>query len=168
MALRDLRRSTELELLCDDGGPLENEIHGSLSWDSLVLSLRDYFKRTGFRAYVSINSAVFYPGARDPLGPDVFVVNGGAYHRQAYWYVEAEGGLYPTLIIEMLSPSTEKHDRCPSCESATLVSATERYVCFTCGQERDELWQCPRCGGPMEDADDVICSGCMSDLLQKE
>jgi Uma2 family endonuclease len=50
-------------------------------------------------------------GRRTYRGPDVFVVRGidGSYPRQE-WVVWMEGGRYPDLIIELLSPSTRAKD----------------------------------------------------------
>jgi len=144
MALRDLRPATELELLCDDGVPLENAAHGVNAWSSLVLPLRDYFKRIGFRAFVSSNSAIFYPGEKNPLGPDVYVVNGGEDRGQGYWYVEAEGNLYPTLIIEMLSQSTEEHDRGYKMRIYQDVFRTPDYFLFESSTGGVECYQLKR------------------------
>ncbi len=111
MALKGAALPTYQELLFDDGVPLENAMHGQLSWNYLVRPLQVYFQRIGFRAFVSSNSAVHYAVGVDPVGPDVYVVNGGEDHGEPGWVSWLGNGLLPTLIIEMLSPSTEHADR---------------------------------------------------------
>ncbi|MBM3463165.1 MAG: Uma2 family endonuclease [Armatimonadetes bacterium] len=91
--------------------PMENQVHGTLSWDDLVLPLRTWQRRTGWSAFIGCNSPVAYERGVDALGPDVYVVNGGVDRGQEGWVPWREGGLTPTLVIEMLSPSTEAEDR---------------------------------------------------------
>jgi Uma2 family endonuclease len=118
------------DLLYDEGAPVENQVHSTLSWDDLVLPLRAYFKRTGFLAYVGSNSPVAYEPGKDALGPDVYVVNGGIERGQEGWVPWKEGGLAPSLIIEMLSPSTAARDRGEKMQIYRDVFKTPDYFLF--------------------------------------
>jgi len=130
MALKNAAFSDERELLYEDGVPLENEIHGTISWDDLVLPLRTYLKRIGFRAFVCSNAPVAWKRGVDAIGPDVCVANGGENHAQEGWVPWLEGGLYPTLIIEMLSKSTESRDRDEKMQIYRDVFKTPDYFLF--------------------------------------
>lgn len=130
MALKNAALSDERELLYEDGVPLENETHGTMAWDDLVLPLRAYLKQVGLRAFVGSNSPVAWKRGADALGPDVYVVNGGEHRGQEGWVPWREGGLCPTLIIEILSKSTEKRDRGEKMQIYRDVFKTPDYFLF--------------------------------------
>lgn len=90
---------------------MDSHVHGVMSWGDLVFPLRTWMARTGFVAFVGSNSPVAYARKVEALGPDVYVVNGGRDRGQVGWVPWLEGGLTPSLVIEMLSPSTEGRDR---------------------------------------------------------
>lgn len=77
----------------------------------LIHPLREYLKRMGTPGYVSGDSFVYYDPDRPPVGPDYYVVRGGAQRGQTKWVVWEEQWLMPTTVIEFLSPSTETRDR---------------------------------------------------------
>jgi len=109
MALKNSPLPPEPDLLYE--ASVENRVHCFIAWDDLVLPLEAYFKRTGFRAVVGSNNPVAYEPNVYALGPDLWVVNGGEDRGQEGWVPWKEGGLMPTLILEMLSPTTEHRDR---------------------------------------------------------
>lgn len=89
---------------------MESDIHCDQARLYLIEPLRRHFEETGFVAWVSGNSFVYYSGG-SAVGPDMYVVNGGIPRGQEKWVVWEEGGLMPTLIVELVSPSTEHVDR---------------------------------------------------------
>ncbi|MFQ5593432.1 MAG: Uma2 family endonuclease [Anaerolineae bacterium] len=129
--LADLEALTQ-QLPEDDGRPMETRRHHS-QMDLLIRSLehawRDrqdycvggnqfvYYSTAQAQAVIREVSAEMGegeappPGTRAYRGPDFFVVRGidGSYLRQK-WVTWMEGGRYPDLIIELLSPSTRAKD----------------------------------------------------------
>jgi Uma2 family endonuclease len=78
----------------------------SLEW--LWQDRNDYFAAANLSIYYSPNQKK----SSDFRGPDFFVVLGT--ERRLYrksWVVWGEGGKYPDVIVEILSPSTAKIDR---------------------------------------------------------
>ena len=115
MALEDTTRlPSGRDLPSSDGVPMESDRHADQARQYLIQPLRRHFEETGFVAWVSGNSFVYYPGKGSraaSLGPDMYVVNGGVPRGQEMWVTWEEGGLLPTLIVELVSPSTVRHDR---------------------------------------------------------
>lgn len=102
----------EDELPCDDGEPMETEIH----WKQMTLlraSLEHaWAERTDF--YVGGNMFLYYSEIQtkknDFRGPDVFVVLDTIRRVRKSWVVwQEERG--PDVVIEITSPTTEKVDR---------------------------------------------------------
>ena len=94
---------------------MESQRHVDQASLFLIDPLRRYFRDIGFVAWVGGNSFVYFPRegrtTASCVGPDVYVVNGGIPRGQEKWVSWEEGDLLPTLIIELVSPSTEKEDR---------------------------------------------------------
>jgi Uma2 family endonuclease len=64
-------------------------------------------------------------------GPDVFVVQGvDATRERRSWVVWEEGGRYPDLIIELLSPSTARSDLTVKKDVYEKVFHTREYYCW--------------------------------------
>lgn len=64
-------------------------------------------------------------------GPDVFVVlNVDRQHERKSWVVWQEGGRYPNVIIELLSPSTAQIDLTVKKELYEQVFRTPEYFCW--------------------------------------
>jgi len=124
------QRQIDQDLIYEDGEPMENAHHGTLAWDDLVLPLRAWLRRTGFQAFVGSNSPVGYERGVPALGPDLYVVNGGVDHGQEGWASWREGGLTPTLAVEMLCPSTEARDRGEKMRIYRDVLKTTDYFLF--------------------------------------
>ena len=104
--------------LWSDEPPLESDLHRE-QIDSLIRLIRWLFRLGSDRArsdvYVAGNLTVYYsPNQKKSeffRGPDVFVVLGTDPMPRRSWTVWHEGGLYPNLIVELLSPSTAEVDR---------------------------------------------------------
>lgn len=124
----------EIELITEDGEPLESGWHRS----EINLLIETYRYHMGDRTdyYVGGNMFIYYSleQARrlDYRGPDFFVVLDvdGSYSRDA-WVVWKEGGCYPNVIIELLSPSTEKQDLTTKKDLYERVFRTPEYFCYS-------------------------------------
>ena len=99
----------DIELPYEDGEPLESHWHRlqiNLFGDMLDQSWQgrtDFFAGGNMFVYYSLEQA----RNRDYKGPDFFVVKGVDRSRQRRsWIVWQEGGRYPDVIIELLSPTT--------------------------------------------------------------
>lgn len=130
MVLKHEAAPAQQDLLYEEGVPVENRLHAQMCWEDLVVPLEAFFKRTGFRAVVGSNSPVAWQRGIDAVGPDVYVVNGGEDRGQEGWVPWLEGGLCPTLIVEMLSPSTEHRDRGEKMRIYRDVFKTPDYFLF--------------------------------------
>jgi len=102
------------DLIFDDGVPLESKRHRiamNVLIDSAMAALSDRPN-----SFVGGNTFVYYSQDqamnRDFRGPDFFVALDvdGDRERQG-WVTWQEGGRYPDLIVELLSPSTATVDR---------------------------------------------------------
>ncbi|MBD2021700.1 Uma2 family endonuclease [Leptolyngbya sp. FACHB-36] len=102
------------DLIFDDGEPLETNRHRhavNVLIDSALTALEsrsDVFVGGNMFVYYSRDQAM----NRDFRGPDVFVALDvdGSRERQG-WVTWEEGGRYPDVIIELLSPSTAAVDK---------------------------------------------------------
>jgi Uma2 family endonuclease len=110
--------------------PVESQWHATIAWNDLVLPLREWGRRNNFPLFVGSDSPVMYKRGVYAIGPDVYVVNGGVDRGQEGWVPWHEGGLMPTLIIEMLSPSTETRDRVEKLEIYRDMFRTPDYFLF--------------------------------------
>jgi Uma2 family endonuclease len=131
------------ELVLDDGEPLETEWH-TLEFPLLRELIRQAMVeqgRTDF--YVGANMFVYYSveqawevaeevtkggEQRAFRGPDVFWVGGVDPERERkVWIAWEEGGRLPDVIVELLSPSTEKKDRTEKRDLYAQVFRTAEY-----------------------------------------
>jgi Uma2 family endonuclease len=101
------------DLIFDDGEPLESNRH-RIAMNTLIASIHEALtSRQDF--FVGGNMFVYYSleqiKNRDFRGPDVFVALDveGSKERQG-WVLWEEGGKYPDVIIELMSPSTAAVD----------------------------------------------------------
>lgn len=122
-----------LELPTKDGIPLESQWH----YEEIGLmagSLRHQWRdRTDF--YCGGNMFIYYSleqaRNRDYRGPDFYVVLDvdGSYMRGA-WVVWEEGGRYPNLIVELLSPGTAQGDKTTKKALYEQTFRTPEYYCY--------------------------------------
>ena len=121
-----------MELPTEDGEPLESSWHRAeinLLIETIGVHWRerqDFYAGGNMFVYYSLEQA----RERKYRGPDVFVVLGvdGSYARKA-WVVWEEGGKYPDVIIELLSPSTAKKDLTTKKDLYEQIFRTPEYFC---------------------------------------
>lgn len=138
----------QLDLPVEDGVPLESAWHRA-EINLLIESIRYHWRdRSDF--YTGGNMFVYYstdqalavkrevdadvvppPDRGAYRGPDFFVVKGvdGTRERET-WVAWEEGGHYPDLIVELLSPSTAKTDLTKKKELYEQVFHTSEYYCY--------------------------------------
>jgi len=121
------------DLIFDDGVPLESNRH-RIAMNALIdayhefrADARDYFAGGNMFVYYSTNQV----RNQDFRGPDFFVVLNvdGQKSRQG-WVVWEEGGRYPDVIVELLSPSTESVDRKEKKDLYEQVFKTRNYFIY--------------------------------------
>ncbi len=96
-----------------DEPPLETDLH--LRQIILLLQCLDWQWQNRNDFYAAGNLTIYYSERRrkseDFRGPDFFVVLGTERKPRRSWVVWQEDGLYPNIIIELLSKSTATVDR---------------------------------------------------------
>src|SRR5262245_39125585 len=102
---------------------------------SLLLASLTYWWRERTDFYVGGNMFLYYSEEqarnKDYRGPDFFYVDGvNRYPPRPYWAVWLEGGRYPNLIMELLSPSTAELDRTTKKRLYEKTFRNPEYVCF--------------------------------------
>ena len=120
-------------LIFDDGEPLESNRH-RIAMNLLIRSLpqamgdrNDYFTGGNMFVYYSRSQAM----NRDFRGPDFFVaLDVDAERERQGWVVWEEGGRYPDVIVELLSPSTAAVDRAVKKQLYERVFRTSDYFIF--------------------------------------
>ena len=99
--------------LWSDEPPLESDLH--LQQIIILLSCLELLWRERSDYYASGNLTIYYNAEqlkkRDFCGPDFFVVLDTEKRPRKSWVVWGEGGKYPNVIVEILSPSTANIDR---------------------------------------------------------
>jgi Uma2 family endonuclease len=99
--------------LWSDEPPLESDFHRDQI--DLLIRILKWWWRDRPDVYISGNLTVYYNQdqlkSRDFRGPDFFVVLGTEKRDRRSWVVWGENGLYPNLILEILSSSTKRVDK---------------------------------------------------------
>lgn len=94
----------------------EPEMESSLHYAQLALlvSCLEWLWRDRNDFFIGANLTIYFSREqlkkRDFRGPDFFLVNQTERRPRKSWVVWEEGGQYPDLIIELLSPATAKTD----------------------------------------------------------
>lgn len=118
--------------LLSDEPPLESDLH--LQQMVLLLDCLHWWWRDRTDFYAAGNLTVYFsPRQRkseDFRGPDFFVVLGTERKPRKSWVVWHEGGLYPHVIVEILSQSTAETDRGLKKEIYRQVFRTPDYFWF--------------------------------------
>jgi Uma2 family endonuclease len=130
----------QVELLEEDGEPLESPWH--FAQIGLLLALLTWRWRERNDFYVGGNMFLYYSVQQarnsDYRGPDFFYVKGvNRLPVRPYWAVWEEGGRYPTVIVELLSPDTAKVDRTIKKDLYEQTFRTTEY--FLCEPEVSAL-----------------------------
>ncbi len=120
-------------LISEDGVPLESDWH--LLEIGLLVRLahvwfadrKDFFAGGNMFIYFNWEHA----RDRDFRGPDFFFVWGASpMPLRPYWAVWKEGGKYPNVIIELLSPSTAEEDLTVKKDVYEQTFRTPEYYCY--------------------------------------
>lgn len=118
--------------LYSDEPPLESDLH--LQQIILLLQCLEYLWRDRADFYATGNSTIYFNPdrikSRDFRGPDFFVVLETERKSRKSWVVWAEGGKYPNVIVEILSPSTAKVDRTTKKQLYQDIFRTPDYFWF--------------------------------------
>src|SRR5579859_1384828 len=118
----------------NDGVPMESPWH----FGNANLLLASYVAARGGQRedyFIGANMFVYYSVDQvrtlDYRGPDLFIVTGVDGHRpRRSWIVWEGGGHYPTVIFELLSPSTEREDLTTKKRLYAEVFRTPEYFCI--------------------------------------
>lgn len=123
----------KVELIETDGQNMDSDWH-RLNIELLLASIRFHFRERN-DYYAAGNSFIYYSQKqvrnRDFKGPDFFVVRGASREPiRDYWVVWEEDGLYPNVIIELLSPTTANEDLSTKKRIYEQTFRTPNYYCF--------------------------------------
>jgi Uma2 family endonuclease len=131
-------------LISEDGVPLESD------WHAVEIGLlrelvhqqfagrRDFF--AGGNMFLYFNDKQLRD--RDYRGPDFFFVwDVSPKPLRPYWAIWKEGGRYPNLIIELLSPSTAVEDRTTKKDIYEQIFRTPEYFCYDPDERLLQGWR---------------------------
>jgi Uma2 family endonuclease len=121
------------DLPYEDGKPMDSPLHRAQMELLIDCTLTRWHDRTDF--YCGGDMFVHYSPERarnrDFRGPDFFVVLGTELNRpRLYWAPWDEGGLYPNVIVELLSPTTAVEDRTTKFEIYERIFRTSEYFLY--------------------------------------
>lgn len=133
------------DLPYDDGEPMESPWHVG----SGPLLKAGYIAACGGQMvdfYVGVNMFVYYSWKQvrnsEYKGPDVyFVKDVDGTRPRLYWAIWDEDGRYPDVLIELLSPTTEKEDLGPKKELYDQRFRAVEYFCIAPQVERMYGWR---------------------------
>ena len=118
--------------LWSDEPPLESDLHRQQI--DLLIRLLYWFWRERNDFYASGNLTIYYSPnqlkSEDFRGPDFFVVLGTEKKDRKSWVVWQENGLYPHVIVEILSKTTAKTDKVLKKEIYQNTFRTPDYFWF--------------------------------------
>ncbi len=131
-------------LLYDDGVPLESNWHASQI--PFLIEMIHWHRRGRRDFFAGGNMFVYYNVEQtrtlDYRGPDFFLVNQAAHRpERKYWAIWDEGGRYPDLIIELMSPTTKKIDLKTKFDIYEQVFATREYVAYDPATREINAWR---------------------------
>jgi Uma2 family endonuclease len=134
----------KVKLIESDGIPLETDWH--VLEIGLLRDLVTYWFRDRTDYYAGGNMFIYYSEEqarnKDYRGPDFFYVDGVSLTPlRPYWAVWLEGGRYPDLIIELLSPTTAKIDRTTKKKLYERTFRTYEYFCYDPDTQKLEGWR---------------------------
>ena len=116
-----------------DGVPLETPWHYAQIGLLIAMLYCRFRGRTDF--YAGGNMFIYYSREqamnRDYRGPDFFFVNDvdGTRPRR-FWAVWQEGGRFPDVIVELLSPTTAQEDRTTKRRIYERIFGTNEYILY--------------------------------------
>jgi Uma2 family endonuclease len=131
-------------LISDDGVPMDSDWHRIEICLLVELVGQQFATRNDFFAggdmfiYFSEEQA----RNRDFRGPDFFFVWGASpMPLRPYWAIWKEGGRYPDVIVELLSPSTEEEDRTTKKDVYEKTFRTSEYYLYEPDEKKLEGWR---------------------------
>ncbi len=134
----------QVQLVETDGIPLESHWH--VLQIALLIELLAYWFRGRDDYYVGGNMFIYFSEEqarnRDYRGPDFFYVAGvNRLPLRPYWAVWQEGGRYPDVIIELLSPTAAKADRTTKKALYERTFRTSEYYCYDPDTQQLDGWR---------------------------
>ena len=118
--------------LYSDEPPVETDLH--LRQIILLLQCLEWWWRDRSNFFASGNITIYYSlrqkKSEDFRGPDFFVVLDTEKRSRKSWVVWEEGGKYPHIIVEILSPKTAKTDRETKKQIYQDIFRTPNYFWF--------------------------------------
>lgn len=128
------------ELVYEDGIPLDNALH-RIEMTLMIDLIRHVMASRGRKDYYTGGDMFVYYSpaqARDVAsgrpyfrGPDWFLVDGAEPREgRKAWVIWEEGGRLPDIILELISPSTEKIDRNDKMKLYSRVFRTPEYYLY--------------------------------------
>jgi Uma2 family endonuclease len=133
-----------LELPYEDGENLESNWHRLQI--SLLVDIIEWHRHGQTDFFVGGNMFIHFSEAqvrnKDFRGPDFFLVN-DVSHRQdrLYWAIWEEGGRYPDLIVELMSPTTRDVDLTVKFQVYEKTFATREYVAYDPETSEIKAWR---------------------------
>lgn len=134
----------KVELVADDGEPMESGWH--VYCMLLLIEVASYHFRQRQDVFAAGNQFIYFNEEqarnRDFRGPDFYLVLGT--HKEPlrpYWCVWEEGGKYPDLIIELLSPSTARTDRTVKKDVYEQTFRTPNFYCYDPATQTLQGWE---------------------------
>lgn len=130
----------EIDLPDEDGEPLESSWHRAQI--NLLIEIINYRWRERNDFFAAGNMFIYYSFQQirtgSYKGPDFFLVRGvDSGHSRPKWVVWDEGGRYPDVIVELMSPSTRQEDLGHKKALYEQVFKTRDYFCYD--PETEEL-----------------------------
>ena len=131
-------------LISEDGEPMDSDWHGielnllrELVHQHLV-GRQDFFAGGNMFIYFNEQQA----RNRDFRGPDFFFVWGvSPMPLRPYWAVWKEGGRYPNMIVELLSPTTADEDLTTKKDVYEQIFRTPEYYCYDPETRKIQAWR---------------------------
>lgn len=131
-------------LISDDGEPLESNWHALQI--GLLIDVIHWHRRGQRDFFAGGNMFVYYNREQtrslDYRGPDFFLVNHVPVKSdRPYWAIWDEGGRYPDLIVELMSPKTKHVDLTTKFEIYEQIFATREYVAYDPETREIKAWR---------------------------
>jgi Uma2 family endonuclease len=139
----------DVDLLESDGQNMESDLH-RLCMELLLSSIANHFRgRDDY--YAAGNSFIYFSTEQarhqDFKGPDFYLVKNVPHDPiRPYWAVWNEGGRYPDVIIELLSPTTRQNDLTTKKDIYEQTFHTGNYFCFDPQTKELFGWKYERAG----------------------
>jgi Uma2 family endonuclease len=133
-----------VDLAETDGEPLETPWHRD-EINLLVEQVRQALRSRRRNYFVGGNMFIYFnldqARKRNFKGPDFFFVDGVEDKDRRYYVVWEEGGRYPDVIIELLSPKTRRVDLTTKKDVYERVFRTPEYFCYDPQTRRLRGWR---------------------------